>query len=322
MTPESSKSIEPSHQVIAAAPTAHAPGAVARYGAVALGAIVGALLRYGQGAFFAAALPGSFPWGTFSINVAGSLALCAFLAALAETAGAHPLWRPFFAVGFCGAYTTFSSFENESLGLVAKDHPDVAVAYVLASVIVGLAAGFFGAGVVRGARRLSARLASVPPLVLAPVITFVVAGAVVLGLGRLKDLSIATLAEGCLAVAIGGTLGAVARYALGAYAAAWLGSFFPWGTFIINVTGSFLIGLFEGVASRPGGVPPVAKLFIVTGCLGGYTTFSTFAYETLALAREGGRKRALANIVGSVVGAFLAVAAGHALGQMLVEKGS
>jgi fluoride exporter len=320
VTPESSKSVDPSPP--AAIAPARSPGGLARYGAVTLGGIVGALLRYGQGALFAAVLPGAFPWGTFSINIAGSVALCAFLAALAETAGAHPLWRPFFAVGFCGAYTTFSSFENESLALVTKGHADVAIAYVVASVLVGLVTGFLGAGAVRGARRLRVRLASVPPLILAPVITFIVAGVVVSLLGRVEALSLPTLVEGCLGVAIGGLLGAVARYAVAAYAADWFGSFFPWGTFIINITGSLLIGLFEGVAGRPGGLPPIARLFLVTGFLGGYTTFSTFMYETLALAREGGRRRAGANVAGSVIGGFVAVAAGRLLGQMLVEKSS
>ena len=296
---------------------ARPPGALARHGAVSLGAIAGTLLRHGQGAFLAAALPGSFPWGTFSINVAGTVALCAFLAALAETAGAHPLWRPFFAVGFCGGYTTFSSFELETLTLARKGETGVALGYVFASVALGLVAGFLGAAAVTAARRLHANLATVPPLLLAPVFAFVVSGGALLVTGRVAAGP--DLALGCAAVALGGALGSMARYAGGGFVSFKLGSFFPWGTIIINVTGSFLIGLYDGVASRPAGLPPLARLFLVTGCLGGYTTFSTFAYETLALAREGSRGRAAANVTGSVLLGFAAAFAGRALGVFLVE---
>jgi CrcB protein len=294
-----------------------APGARARYAAVVLGGIVGGLLRYGQGAFFTAVLPGAFPWGTFTINVAGSLALCAFLAVLVESAGAHPLWRPFFAVGFCGTYTTFSSFENETLALVSSGREGVAALYVLASVLVGLGASAGGDRLLRHSRRLGARLALAPPLGRAPALTLAVTAVVVALVSRRASLAVPDLALGCGAVLAGGPLGAVARYAVGAQAAKHLGSAFPWGTFIINVTGSFLIGLFEGVAARHGGAPPVLRLLLVTGWCGGYTTFSTFAYETLVLAREGNRPRALANVLGSVAFGLGAAAAGVALGKTL-----
>jgi CrcB protein len=261
-------------------------------------------------------VPGAFPWGTFTINVAGSIALCAFLAALAGSVGAHPLWRPFFAVGFCGTYTTFSSFENETLSLVSRDRLDLALVYVAASVVVGLGAGLLSLRAVEGTRTFHARLAALPPLVLAPVLAAIVAGGI--ALGRIGGLEPGPVALGCLAVIAGGVVGALARYVVGALAANALGSFFPWGTFIINVTGSFAIGLYEGFASRPAGAPPLLRLFYVTGICGGYTTFSTLAAETLALAREGGPKRAGANVVGSVVLGFLAVFAGRAVGRMLV----
>lgn len=298
--------------------TAHPPGALARYGVVVLGGIVGTLLRHGQGALFGALVPGSFPWGTFTINVGGSVALCAFLAAVMETVGAHPLWRPFFAIGFCGGYTTFSSFENEAHALARKGRYDVAIAYVVASVAVSFAAAFLSARLVRQVRRGRGRLLLAPPLLLAPAITFAITSGVVLSIGELGRREMEPLALGCVAVAIGGPLGATARYGLGGWISARVGTFFPWGTFVINLTGSFLIGLFESVASRiDGGAPPFARLFLATGILGGYTTFSSFTYETLSLLEEDGRKRAALNVLGSVLGGFAAVVLGFWVGERI-----
>src|SRR5579884_2424595 len=84
-------------------------------------------------------------------------------------------------------------------------------------------------------------------------------------------------------VAIGGALGSMARFWLGGVIAARMGETFPWGTLIVNITGSFLIGLFFAI-TEPGSrwlAPPNAKVFLMTGICGGYTTFSSFSLQTL-----------------------------------------
>ncbi len=103
-----------------------------------------------------------------------------------------------------------------------------------------------------------------------------------------------------LMVAVGGAIGSLARYWLGGLVAARLGVRFPYGTLLINVTGSFLIGYFLTVATERLSLHPAYRLLIAVGFLGGYTTFSAFEYETLRLLEAGGLARALANVVLSV----------------------
>lgn len=88
------------------------------------------------------------------------------------------------------------------------------------------------------------------------------------------------------AVAIGGAVGSVFRFLVGLWFLQRLGPGFPWGTFTINITGSFLIGIVLTVAQTRIGLNPYARLFLATGILGGYTTFSAFAYETYSLSRD------------------------------------
>jgi CrcB protein len=129
-----------------------------------------------------------------------------------------------------------------------------------------------------------------------------------------------------LLIALGGALGSVARFAINGLVSAQLeGSLFPWGTLVVNVTGSFVIGFFFTL-TEPGGrvfASSDTRQFFMTGLCGGYTTFSSFSLNTLNLAREGEWWRAGANTVGSVVACLLAVWLGHlcasALNQM---KGS
>jgi CrcB protein len=110
---------------------------------VAVGGILGTAARYGM----SRALPtaaGGFPWATFWTNISGSLALGLLLAVLvAHPAAPHRL-RPFLATGFLGAYTTFSTFVVETDLLVRDDHPGTAVAYAVSTIVVGLAAAWFG----------------------------------------------------------------------------------------------------------------------------------------------------------------------------------
>ena len=119
-----------------------------------------------------------------------------------------------------------------------------------------------------------------------------------------------------LLIALGAAIGANLRYAVSVGAAQRWGSAFPYGTLIINVSGSMLIGVVLALAARSGlGAP--WRLLLVTGFLGGYTTFSSFAWETYQLAVEGGLGPALLNVGGSVGLGLGGVVAGVALVRWL-----
>jgi CrcB protein len=114
-------------------------------------------------------------------------------------------------------------------------------------------------------------------------------------------------------IALGSALGGMARYACSNLAVAWFGPTFPWGTLIINVFGSFVIGFF-GALTGPDGrllVSGDARQFVMVGLCGGYTTFSSFSLQTLNLAQEGDFLRAGLNIGGSVVLCLLSVWLGY-----------
>ena len=114
-------------------------------------------------------------------------------------------------------------------------------------------------------------------------------------------------------IAIGSALGGTARFALSGFVARAFGETFPWGTLIINVTGSFAIGFFNTLTGPDGRwfVSSQGRLFFMTGICGGYTTFSAFSLQTLNLAREGEWLPAGGNIAGSVALCLLAVWLGH-----------
>jgi CrcB protein len=90
-----------------------------------------------------------------------------------------------------------------------------------------------------------------------------------------------------LIVFLAGGTGAVLRYAVGGWVAQASGSTFPWGTLAVNVSGSFLISLVMHVALTTAAIAPELRLALTTGLLGGFTTYSTFNYETIELLREG-----------------------------------
>jgi CrcB protein len=120
-------------------------------------------------------------------------------------------------------------------------------------------------------------------------------------------------------VALGGALGSVARYWCSGLVANAVGETFPWGTLIVNVSGSLLIG-FIATVSGPDGrflIPPEARQFMMVGILGGFTTFSSFSLQTLTLARDGEWLLAGANVVGSVVLCLIAVWVGHMLAVLV-----
>jgi CrcB protein len=120
-------------------------------------------------------------------------------------------------------------------------------------------------------------------------------------------------------VGFGGFLGANARYWLGGWIQSRWGADFPWGTFVINVTGSFVLGLFLTLITERYAVPrtPTLRLVVALGFLGAYTTFSTFAFETLSLVTTGALLRALGNALGSLFAGFVAVWLGVVLGRIL-----
>jgi fluoride exporter len=117
------------------------------------------------------------------------------------------------------------------------------------------------------------------------------------------------------AVATGGAIGSVLRFLIGTWSLQWLGPGFPWGTFAINVSGSFAIGLVLTLAETRVGLPPYMRLFVATGVLGGYTTFSAFAYETYLLSRDAFSAQSLWYGLGSVVAGVAAVLLGILLGR-------
>ena len=123
-------------------------------------------------------------------------------------------------------------------------------------------------------------------------------------------------------IAIGGALGSVARYACSSAAAHAFGETFPWGTLIINIAGSFVIGFFATLTGPDGRwlVPPDARLFVTVGVCGGFTTFSSFSLQTLNLVRSGEVGVAFVNVAGSVVLCLLSVWAGYAVAAQVVHR--
>ncbi|WP_054312222.1 fluoride efflux transporter CrcB [Mesorhizobium sp. 1M-11] len=122
----------------------------------------------------------------------------------------------------------------------------------------------------------------------------------------------------CLVVMLGGALGTLARY-LVSWLALPISGQLPWGTIIINVTGSLLIGFF-GTLTLAQGRYPVSeglRLFVMIGICGGYTTFSSFSLQTLDLLRSGAVFRAAINIAASIALCTAAVAAGHLIASYL-----
>ena len=116
-------------------------------------------------------------------------------------------------------------------------------------------------------------------------------------------------------IALGSALGGVLRFWCSGLVARWFGETFPWGTLIVNVVGSLLIGLIATLSAPDGRllIGATARQFIMFGLLGGFTTFSSFSLQTLALAQSGEWLRAATNIVGSVLLCLMGVWFGHAL---------
>jgi len=124
-----------------------------------------------------------------------------------------------------------------------------------------------------------------------------------------------------LYVGIGGAIGSVARYHLEGWVQARLGPQFPFGTLAVNVLGSFLLALVMFVGLRTEAIPPTVRIALSTGVMGGFTTYSTFNYETLQLAQDGAWALCALNIAATVAGCLAAGALGWACGRFLVGPG-
>ncbi len=120
-------------------------------------------------------------------------------------------------------------------------------------------------------------------------------------------------------VAIGGALGSVGRFWLSGLIDGRSGSSFPYGTLVINVSGSFLIGIFAAFANPDSRIlaPPAVRQFLMIGICGGYTTFSSFSLQTLRLAQDREWLYAGANILLSMTLCLIAVWLGYLLGSVL-----
>jgi CrcB protein len=114
-------------------------------------------------------------------------------------------------------------------------------------------------------------------------------------------------------VALAGALGALARYGVHGVVQSRVASKFPYGTVVVNLTGSFALGLLVGLVTYQG-LDPDVRTVVGTGFIGAYTTFSSFSYDTFGLLEDGATTAAVVNALGSVAVGLVAATAGFALG--------
>jgi CrcB protein len=117
-----------------------------------------------------------------------------------------------------------------------------------------------------------------------------------------------------LLICLGGAAGTGLRYGAAVLGARWLGAEFPYATVFVNLAGSFAIGLVQHVALAAA-MPETLRLVLVTGVLGGFTTYSAFSYETLRLMQSGAWGRASLNVLVTTAGCLALCAAGMAAGR-------
>jgi len=115
-----------------------------------------------------------------------------------------------------------------------------------------------------------------------------------------------------LLVSLGGAVGTAARYLVAGWAPRVLGTAFPYGTFAVNVLGSFLIAVLMFVGTETTAMSATTRVVLTTGVLGGFTTYSSFSYETMKLLQEGSTGVALANVAGTVIVCLVACMLGWA----------
>jgi len=116
-----------------------------------------------------------------------------------------------------------------------------------------------------------------------------------------------------LLIAAGGALGSVARYAFSTALLRLSGSLFPIGTFGVNLVGCFVFGMIAGATEQRVQLAPEVRVFLLVGVLGGFTTFSSYAFESFSLLRDGQFFAASVNIVGQVVAGLVGLWAGYVI---------
>jgi CrcB protein len=121
-------------------------------------------------------------------------------------------------------------------------------------------------------------------------------------------------------ICLGGAIGTGLRYLTGVLAIRWLGGDFPYGTLIVNVVGSFLIGLIQQVGVTSPLIPEATRLFLTVGIMGGLTTYSSFSYETLRLAQLGAWGQAWVNVLVTTALCLGVCFLGIAVGRAIVES--
>ncbi len=121
-----------------------------------------------------------------------------------------------------------------------------------------------------------------------------------------------------LLVAAGGALGSIARYALDGFILRLASPYFPSGTFVVNAVGCLAFGLIIGMADARSLLTPFGRLFLLIGLLGGFTTFSTFTFETFQLVRGGEYARGLVNGAGQVIVGYVVMWGGFIAGRAIV----
>ncbi|SRR5581483_1850302 len=134
---------------------------------------------------------------------------------------------------------------------------------------------------------------------------------------RLRKVVLPKDMETFLLISLGAMLGANLRYWVGGWAASRLGTTFPYGTLIINLSGSFVIGLFLTLATERFLIDPRWRIIVAVGFLGGYTTFSSYTYESMNLLLKGETWLGLLNLLGSSLFGGLAVTAGIFLARLI-----
>ena len=133
-----------------------------------------------------------------------------------------------------------------------------------------------------------------------------------------RDFLFEVLVRTFWAVAVGAAAGGVSRYYLSLAIHNRVGAAFPWGTLLVNVTGSLLLGFLMRYTIATPSVSAEVRLLLTTGFCGGYTTFSTFSYETAMLMEDGQYERAATYAVASVIVAIIATACGFLLARELI----
>ena len=298
--------------------------------ALMLGATAGSLLRYSQSlvlspeflAYPSVAIP--FWTSTLLVNIVGSAALTTFSTLESSTSSVRLpsfLTRPMFAVGFCGSYTKFSAFELESLQLFSQEINRIVglASYACASLILSVGSSFSTHFLLQKAGP-KAQQGAAGLLLLSPFLILILSAIVFTDKKKFSNALSSGVtdwkgARSFLVIAVGGFAGAFLRdFASNMQGLRRLSPTLPSvaPTFFVNIIGSFLIGMIStSLSHKPSSDP--TRLLLVTGFLGGFTTFSTFSHQLLTLSRLNHHIYALCYVLLSLCSGFLAAFAGRSV---------